>query len=175
MSRRNHAGLRPCPSYPGYSASDEGKIFTHWGANRHYSANHPPRELKQCMQRGYLHVRVTVDGRGRGVRVHRLVLDAFAGPRGPEFHGRHLDGDQLNNVPSNLAWGTARDNAADRKRHGRYALGSANHHATLTEAAVVQAREQYAAGRRISAIAAAIGSTYNAVYHVVRGNGWRHV
>lgn len=50
--------------------------------------------------------------------VHRLVCLAWNGlPPHPSFEVRHLDGDRLNNAPSNLAWGTHRDNAADRKRH----------------------------------------------------------
>ncbi len=33
---------------------------------------------------------------------------------------RHLDGDRSNNAPSNLRWGTRRENALDRKRHGTH-------------------------------------------------------
>ncbi len=36
---------------------------------------------------------------------------------------RHLDGNKMNNSYLNLAWGTAKDNADDRERHGRTVRG----------------------------------------------------
>lgn len=44
----------------------------------------------------------------------------------PRQEVRHLDGDKRNTAPSNLVWGTARENAADRERHGRTARGLRN-------------------------------------------------
>jgi hypothetical protein len=45
---------------------------------------------------------------------------AFEGDR-PELDGtcqiRHLDGNEMNNRLSNLKYGTAKENAADRKLH----------------------------------------------------------
>lgn len=56
--------------------------------------------------------------------VHHLVLLAFVGPKPESANGkravcRHLDGDPTNNAPFNLAWGTDKENAADRRAHGR--------------------------------------------------------
>lgn len=53
------------------------------------------------------------------VYVHRIVCATFNGPE--PFEGalvRHLDGDSLNNLASNLAWGTHAENSADAKEHG---------------------------------------------------------
>lgn len=51
--------------------------------------------------------------------VHSMVLEAFIGlcPDGQEC--RHLDGNQKNNWLENLSWGSAKENADDRSRHGR--------------------------------------------------------
>lgn len=51
------------------------------------------------------------------VTVHRLVLEAFVGPRPDGMECRHLDGDPANNRLANLAWGSPVENASDRKRH----------------------------------------------------------
>jgi len=49
---------------------------------------------------------------GRPQRVSVLVQLAFAGP--PEV--RHLDGDQSNNRPENLAWGSRVENEQDKRK-----------------------------------------------------------
>ena len=57
----------------------------------------------------------------RAVFVHTLVLTAFVGPRpSPEIEVRHLNGVRSDNRLSNLAWGTASENAYDRVRHGTH-------------------------------------------------------
>lgn len=60
---------------------------------------------------GYLRVRL---GR-KLVGVHVAVQLAFAGR--PEV--RHLDGDQLNNRPENLAWGSRVENEQDKRKKGK--------------------------------------------------------
>lgn len=51
--------------------------------------------------------------------VHRIVLEAFVGPRPKKMVCRHLDGNSLNNNLSNLKWGTPKENAQDMVKHGR--------------------------------------------------------
>lgn len=58
-------------------------------------------------------------GRRVNKRVHTLVAEAFIGPRPrPDAVARHLDGDSLNNIPANLAWGTVSENVVDSIEHG---------------------------------------------------------
>lgn len=53
-------------------------------------------------------------------KVHQLVLAAFVGPRPADRpQTRHLNGNQIDNRLTNLQYGTALENAADRVRHGR--------------------------------------------------------
>jgi hypothetical protein len=51
--------------------------------------------------------------------VHKLVLNAFRGPRQWWQQSRHLDGDRMNNRLDNLVWGTYAENRADKFKHGR--------------------------------------------------------
>jgi hypothetical protein len=50
--------------------------------------------------------------------IHTLVAEHFICPRPEAMVVRHLDGNPNNNHAENLAWGTQRDNAQDKKRHG---------------------------------------------------------
>jgi hypothetical protein len=65
-------------------------------------------------------------GKRRKLRVHRAVCEAFNGRKPACRETRHLDGDKRNNHADNLRWGTQRENAADRMRHGRGAVGLRN-------------------------------------------------
>lgn len=83
------------------------------------------RELSQEMNDdGYPCVRVVINGRRRRVPVHKLVAQQFHGPQpAPGYEVRHLDGNKLNPHADNLEWGTRKQNAEDRERHGRTSRG----------------------------------------------------
>lgn len=54
--------------------------------------------------------------------VHRLVCEAFNGPAPfPNAMVLHRDDVKLNNTPTNLRWGTMKENAEDARRNGRMA------------------------------------------------------
>ena len=69
---------------------------------------------------GYLTLKLAERGT---VHVHCLVLEAFVGPCPEGQEGCHGDGNPSNNALSNLRWGTPKDNADDRRRHGRNCTG----------------------------------------------------
>jgi hypothetical protein len=48
--------------------------------------------------------------RGRCVKVHRLVCEAFNGPPEPGQVCMHLNENSADNRPENLAWGTQKEN-----------------------------------------------------------------
>lgn len=76
--------------------------------------------------------------------VHELVALAFLGPPpSAEHEVRHLDGDRTNNRPSNLVYGTAKENAADREAHGRTARGNRNGNSRAARAARVSDGRQH--------------------------------
>jgi hypothetical protein len=43
-------------------------------------------------------------------KLHRLICEAFNGPAGEDEVCMHLDEDSSNNHPSNLCWGTQKEN-----------------------------------------------------------------
>lgn len=67
--------------------------------------------------RGYL---VTGLGHGRIAYVHRLVLDAFVGPRPEGMVSCHNNGDRSDNRLANLRYGTSSENNTDTVTHGNH-------------------------------------------------------
>ncbi len=123
---------------------------------------------------GYPHVILT----GRVDRaIHRMVLDAFVGPRPDGHEAAHLDGSRDNNCLWNLAWVTRTENMAHKKLHGRQVQGSNQHKAKLTEADIPKIRELAKCG--ISA--ARISREYfpqvtpSTIEAVVRRKTWKHL
>lgn len=113
---------------PGYEVTRDGRVFSVTHNWRGYGR----RELTQDLNDdGYPSVRVTVCGKRTRLAVHRLVASRFLPPRPSPLHEvRHLDGNRMNCRADNLAWGTRKDNADDRERHGRTSRG-ARHSAAI--------------------------------------------
>jgi hypothetical protein len=162
--------MKPCPSFPGYSASADGAI---WSSRRR---KRPHRLREYEGPKGYLVVSVATSTGCRPVGVHQLVADAFLGGRPSVQHQvRHLDGNPANNCASNLAWGTAAENAADRLRHGRYERGARHPNARLTEQKVRELLERRSAGEKVRDLAKAYGVGVATVEGILYGKAWKHV
>lgn len=108
---------------PGYEVLPDGRVFSslNW---RGYGR----REMQQTLNAdGYPSVRILIDGRRKRIAVHRLVAQQFLPPKpSPTHEIRHLDGSKTNSAVWNLAWGTQKDNAEDRQRHGRTSRGASH-------------------------------------------------
>ena len=110
-----------------YEVTSDGRVFSYTGWR-----GHEMRELAQTLNSsGYLSVRVTANGRRVRKTVHGLVARTHIGPPpAPGYEVRHLDGNKFNNNFRNLAWGTKKENAADRDAHGTTSRG-ASHSASI--------------------------------------------
>lgn len=126
-----------CPSYMFFEASTEGRIRNSFSGK---IRNTRPNRL------GYTLIGFWRDGKMVSRSLHTLVADAFHGPRPHGMQIRHLDGNPRNNRPSNLAYGTARENARDRIGHGRNPHAERNAMAKLPDVAVRVVRVAYEAG-----------------------------
>lgn len=68
---------------------------------------------------GYYILDVNIGNRTFTMRAHRIVCAAFhGGPPGPGLDVRHMDACRTNNHPSNLQWGTRKENIADMMLRG---------------------------------------------------------
>ena len=68
---------------------------------------------------GYVVTHHYFEGSQRTIRRCRIVADAWHGPKPEGQEVRHLDGDNTNDRPDNLAYGTRSENARDTRDHGR--------------------------------------------------------
>ena len=102
---------RAVPSVPGLLASSFGRVMV-----APYTAPLPNGGLRQYG--GFPTYGQPVESEGRYItvfrrktyKVHSLVCEAFNGPRPEGLVCCHVDEDWRNNLPSNLEWGTQRDN-----------------------------------------------------------------
>ena len=72
---------------------------------------------------GYLRVFLTKNKETKGITLHKLMATTFLGARESNMQVRHLDGNKENNKLSNLCYGTALENAKDRRNHLKTARG----------------------------------------------------
>ncbi len=107
------------PGYEHYEVSDKGNVHS------------LPRKTKAGMRggcilkpaltsSGYLAVALFRDNTRKTWNVHKLVMFAFRGPCPEGQEIRHLDGNRLNNVLTNLKYGTRSDNRLDSVLHGTH-------------------------------------------------------
>lgn len=133
---------------------------------------------------GYLRVSLShVDGRQRPFRIHALVCRAFHGQKIEGQEVRHLDGNKLNNVPSNLCWGYPKENRADCFAHGVHPCGEQHVRASLSNEQVREIRRRHCEalhGRsRVSpgfldALATEMGTSKTVVRSILHGGRWAH-
>lgn len=152
IDRANSSGdIWTIPGYPNYYVSRSGEVFS---SNRRWKLGTLRRLRTEKDKDGYLFVYLTIQGKRYRPKVHQLVALTFLGERpSPRHEVRHLDGSRQNNYYKNLAWGTRKDNADDRERHGRTAKGPAIARALFTVNQVREIRRRIANGERAIDIA----------------------
>ncbi|WP_439629144.1 HNH endonuclease signature motif containing protein [Gemmata sp.] len=152
--------------FPNYQVSWEGEVVSR--------ARTKVRRLRPSIDSaGYPSVELYRSGDRQRVNVHRLVLEALAGPCPPGMQTRHLDGNKRNNRATNLAWGTPAENAADRARHGTIPCGSRSGSAKLTEARVREILHLYQTTcPNRAALMRQFGVSWSTINRIVQGTTW---
>jgi hypothetical protein len=166
---------REIPGHPGYRVSREGEVQSCWGKSV------PPRltdawfSLKPIPRRGgYLTVNL-----GGGVKkvarfIHRLVLEAFVGPRPPGLVCCHSDRDRTNNRLENIRWDTYLANSDDMLRHGTRLIGL-RAHSKLTVGQVLDIRNLRSEGVTVRELAARYGVTGLTIESIVSRRTWKRL
>ncbi len=108
--------------------------------------------------------------------VHRLVADAFLGPRPPGHVVRHGPAGPADPSVWNLSYGTMRENMHDKLRDGTFRRGSTAPNAKLTESQVAEIRRMYAEGDTSqNELAALFGVARGAINSIIAAKTWGHV
>jgi len=163
---------RPCPGFSDYMVSSGGRVI-----RIVRKPGGPVRELKPASAgSGYLFVVL-----GNGIPpqkqryVHRIVCEAFHGPKPSPMHiVAHNDGDKTNNRADNLRWATQSENLSDRVAHGTMTAGEQQGMSKLTWDAVDQMRREFC-GRRgqIAEFQRRYGVATATVLRVLHKKGWK--
>lgn len=171
--------FRPVAHLGGYAVGDDGSVWSlHTRDGTRPPGWHRVSVYRRPYGARYCVVCLRADGgRGKVVcrYVHRLVLEAFVGPCPAGAQALHTDGDTANNRLPNLRWGSASENAEDKRRHGRMPLGTRHGNAKLTEDAVRAIRRLGAEGHTQRAIGARFGVGQTVISSIIRGETWAHV
>ncbi len=113
--------------WPGYFLSIQDtdiQVFSSWGSgvNKHLKKGAPTYKLSQRINRnGYVRVDLNIGTNGRKqVFLHRLIAETLIpNPNNLECVD-HIDGNKLNNHPSNLQWITRGDNVRKAQQMGKW-------------------------------------------------------
>ena len=163
----------PVVGHPDYSISKQGKVFSMVHNWRGYGI----RELIPFPNKdGYLAVKLMVEGKGKRFLVHKLMAITFLPPRPSGSHQiRHLDGNKENNAATNLKWGTAKENAQDREKHGKTSKGEHRHSAKLTAKQVLEIRDLRLEGVPHNQIAEKYKVRPETISMICRHKTWKHI
>ena len=164
---------RPVIGYEGvYTIGDQGTVTRiECGAKR--------RPIKAYGgSNGYLQVRLWRNGCRRTVRIHRMVAEAFLGPRPTGLTVNHKDGDKINNCVGNLEYVTSGENTrhairlgiSDPSIGGRASAGIGY---KLDREDVDEIRIAVAAGEKHADVAARYGIYRGTVGHIVHRRIWK--
>lgn len=163
---------REIPGYPGHRAGDDGTIWSNRVLGRPHEVAKYWRLLPVYVSKGgYLRVKIG----GRLASVHRLILSAFVGPCPEGLLALHGDGNCKNNRPSNLRWGTQKENVADSIKHGTNQHGERGSRAKLTDSQIKQIRRRIASGETTVAVAREFGIHQGTASRIASGVNWKHL
>jgi hypothetical protein len=172
---------RPIPDYEGwYSASTRGRVRSEDRVvvkSNGKKYRFKGKVLKPALDKttGYLHVTLAKQGEYKVRSVHTLVALAFKGRR-PFKRAEvcHANGIRTDCRPTNLRWGSRKDNGRDLARHGTV-RGVRNPMARLTETHVHTMRYLSKRGLTYKEVSKAMDVPLGTVNHVLSGYTWKHV
>jgi hypothetical protein len=178
--------MKDCPSFNGYSATEDGRIFSHrrrgvrteghGGTRICVDPSYSYELTQQVTPKGYHTVSIMfANGKARPVGVHQLVADAYLGPVPDGMEVRHDNGAPSDNRPSNLLYGTCQDNADDRKRHGTYFSGGEHSNAKLTNEQAAAIRDARLRRVKVKDLAAQYGVGVSTIEDVIYNRSYKEV
>lgn len=106
--------------------------------------------------------------------VHKLVAEAFIGPRPPKHEVNHKDGVKTNNRSSNLEYVTKAGQAQHAVRMGLVAVGEHRHNSKLS-AAEVRTIRRLAGKKTTREIGRLFGVANGHVSRIINRRIWTHI
>lgn len=173
------------PFYDGkYYASSFGRIKTVRNVAIRNKGNKKIGEtIKESIRhqfismRGYLHCRFNVNGATINHNSHYVIALAFHKKGANDTQVNHIDGNKLNNIPSNLEWCTSSQNILHGIKNGlSYQVGERHHKAKLKTEQVLEIRDKYKTGNFTqTGLANEYGVSQSVVWKIIVNKSWSHV
>jgi len=168
MGHMEHMAIEWREINPGYIVSSDGQV----GSRRRGGL----KILSPAVSKlGYLRLKIFTDGVPRLWFVHRLVAEAFLGPKPTPAHQiNHKNGVKSDNRDTNLEWVTPSQN----RRHGIDILGNKIAHGDglpqtkLTKKEVLEIRARLARGETHQHIAPEYGVSRECISAISAGRNW---
>jgi len=165
----------PLPSTNGsYGVDSDGSVWR----LRPWHGRSVPYKLKPRRRNGYQFVNLSIENRTKVIGVHRLIAEAFHGPRPDKHDVCHLNHDRSDNRPENLCYGTRSENckqSAEDGRYGHWRKGVKPGNTKLSESQYLEILQRWALGAYQVDIAAEYGVTQGMVSLIVRTHPtWLH-
>ena len=156
-----------------YQISDLGRLkalpIRIWFGNRWYQKKMKFIGSRTSNKFPYLYATLVRNGEHKKYLVHRLVLEAFIGECPEGMEARHLNGDAQDNRLENLCWGTGKQNAEDRRRHGTANVGERNGQARFSEELVGHLRSGRASGLSQAQLSRRYGVSQSHISKILSG------
>ena len=170
LTERNSIVIKNVVGYEGrYVVDDCGNVFS-VKSNKYIAPI--------AMPSGYVYVHLfNGDGKGKLMRLHRVVAEAFIdNPCGLD-QVNHINGDKADNKATNLEWCSQGENMAHAIRTGLFKVsGEDNPSAKLTWNTVKEIRREYVRGDRENgtrALGVKHGVSNVMISKIVRGECWK--
>lgn len=162
--------------YSGYEISNMGRV-------RSYRNNHggvckrPQRFLTPSGKRYFSVSLVKEQGKGSDtILVHKLIAEAFIGPRPVGAVICHNNGDRYDNRASNLRYDTPFGNMLDATRHGQSMAGQKSYTSKLSTKDVLMIRDLYSTGEYTQdSLAKLFPVGRTAIGSIIRGDSWKNL
>jgi len=153
-----------------YTITDEGKV---------YSDNTGIMKTRNRAGSEYQIINfMTIDGKKKCFRLHRLVMMAFRPIEHPEeWEVNHIDGNKKNNNLSNLEWCTSHDNQVHAYKMGlqKSQKGKTKKMRRLNEEEVKKIIQLRAEGYSYNRIARKVNTSPSNVAKIVKGKTWSSI
>lgn len=126
--------------------------------------------------KGYATVVMTKNGKGKQVKIHRLVALAFLNNPLNKPTVNHINGVKDDNRVENLEWSTHSENSLHAFATGLNShKGTRNPSAILDDAKVMEIRRKCLAGQSTRTLANEYGVSLQTIRAIRAGRTWRHV